>query len=240
MTSYNETESKGARRFPRRSASRAGWCKGLQIFLIVAVQVYWPAFGGAFLSTTLALGLTQPLHPGLWRENLLLIARPLGEASFAVGNYRYAPPDPRCRVPIFRRGGGGLPRRQRPPTRSGCRRWSRCCRRSQAPRAAALFGARLPPPPGERGGRWLDLPALVTVLSMVPGLSAVLLPFAGRPALATLSSRRWHSSPSRAPSSRLFLIVCGWAGTGATSPDLVASGWRSSRSMQSLSSTSSR
>jgi len=59
----------------------------LGAFLVVAIGVYRPAFGGPFLSDDSHWLAHNPYVQVLSAENLLLIAQPLAEPSFAIGNY---------------------------------------------------------------------------------------------------------------------------------------------------------
>jgi len=59
----------------------------LAAFMVVAIGVYRPALGGPFVSDDSHWLVHNPYVQVLSAENLMLIAQPLAEPSFAIGNY---------------------------------------------------------------------------------------------------------------------------------------------------------
>ena len=158
----------------------------LAAFLGAAILVYRPAFGGPFVSDDSHWLAHNPYIQDLSAENLLLIARPLGEASFAISNY--AP------VPLLILGLEYQVFGQEVTGYHVVNVFLHALAsallvgvllRSKLPPVAALLGGAffLLHPANVEAVAWIS--QLKTTSSMVLGLGAVLL-FSRRPALATL------------------------------------------------------
>jgi len=184
----------------------------LAVFAIAAILLYRPAFGGPFVSDDTHWLSQNPYVQVLNAENLSLIARPLGEASFAISNYS---PVPLLLLAVEYRVFG--------QEVTGYHVVNVCLHalaaallvgvllRSQVPGIAALLGGAffLLHPANVEAVAWVS--QLKTTSSMVLGLGAVLL-FSRRPALATLLFALALLAKPTAFVALPFLAVLGRAG----------------------------
>ena len=183
----------------------------LVAFLVIALGVYRPAFGGAFLSDDAHWLSQNPYVQVLSVENLVLIARPLAEPSFAIGNY--AP----VALLIL-----GLEYQLFGTEVTGYHVVNVFLHalasallvgvllRSKVPAVAALLGGSffLLHPANVEAVAWIS--QLKTTFSLVLGLGAVLL-FSRRPALATLLFSLALLAKPTAFVVLPFLAVWSWA-----------------------------
>jgi hypothetical protein len=223
MTASDKTvESSGERtgRLSGLGEGRAVAVLGLlAAFLVAAILIYRPALGGPFVSDDSHWLAHNPYIQDLSAENLLLIARPLGEASFAISNY--AP------VPLLILGleyrifgqevvGYHLVNVFLHALASAL--LVAVFLRSKLPPVAALLGGGffLLHPANVEAVAWIS--QLKTISSMVLGLGAVLF-FSRRPALATLLfALALLAKPTAFVALPLLALLTFWGWAGAKHP----------------------
>jgi hypothetical protein len=183
----------------------------LTVFAVAAILVYRPAFDGPFVSDDSHWLAHNPYVQVPSAENLLLIARPLAEPSFAIANY-----SPVALLIL------GLEYQLFGQEVTGYHVVNVCLHalasallvgvllRSQVPRSAALLGGAffLLHPANVEAVAWIS--QVKTTSSMVLGLGAILV-FWRRPALATLLFALALLAKPTAFVALPFLAAWGWA-----------------------------